>query len=83
VLPGDVLRWNGFSLQRGPGPDKPRWFIYLGDNGRFSVPAILFALTSTTQLDDFEPGAPRAGRRVVRFEPTPLSPFTFHGTMSR
>jgi hypothetical protein len=75
MLPGDVLRWNEFSLQKGPGPDKARWFIYLGDNGRFIVPAVLFAVTTTTQLEAFEPEGPRAGHRVVRFDPAPSSPF--------
>jgi len=75
VSPGDVIRWDNFSLQKGPGEDKARWFVFLGDNGRFEVPAVLFALTATTQLHYYEARGARAGRKVVYFEPSPASPF--------
>jgi hypothetical protein len=76
MSPGDVLRWNEFELQRGPGPDKARWFIVLGQTGVFIVPTIIFSVTPTTQLTQFTPGSPREGRRVVRFSATPASPFS-------
>ena len=75
MIPGDVLRWNAFNLQKGPGPIKPRWFVYLGDNGVFAVPAVLFSVTSTTQLAEYEEGKARAGRKVVQFKASPASPF--------
>ena len=76
MVPGDVLRWKEFELKRGTGPDKPRWFVFMGDNGKFVCPAVLFLLTSTTQMHYYKEGESRAGRHIVKFEATPASPFS-------
>lgn len=76
MVPGEVIRWDNFQLQKGPGPDKARWFIALGDTGLLHCPAILFTLTTTTQVHHFAQDGKYQKRRVVRFEKTPKSPFS-------
>ena len=63
MKPGTVFRWREFLYPKFGGESKARWFIYLGDTGPFSTPILAHICTTTTSLDDFEPGGNRANHR--------------------
>ncbi|MFW6137804.1 MAG: hypothetical protein ACOC7U_01390 [Spirochaetota bacterium] len=71
---GTVFKWNDFPDRRLGGELKPRWFVYLGDTGKFRTPVIAHINTTTTQLLDFQPGGKRYGHihNIFKAEETPF-----------
>ncbi len=48
MKPGTVFKWNNFPVPQFGGPQKPRWFIYLGGTGYFITPEQAHFSTTTT-----------------------------------
>ncbi|GAB6280224.1 MAG: hypothetical protein STSR0007_02830 [Thermovirga sp.] len=71
---GDVFLWDQYP-HNTEGEHKARWFIYLGefkespDPFDDTVPVMIIAPTTTTQLHYYEPGESRAGHPHIRFTP--------------
>lgn len=64
---GDVIWWNEFPYPKGVGI-KARWFICLGRSSVFHTPVFTYLCTTTTQIEKFESGGPRAGHALKRFD---------------
>lgn len=71
---GTVIKWNNFHDRQYEGEVKPRWFVYMGDTGPFSVFRIAYLFTTTGQVDKFAPGGQREGHTHCSFSPQ-TSPF--------
>ena len=57
---GDVIRWNNFPDPRySQPPGKARWFICLGKSSSITPPVMVYIHTTTTQIQNFQPGGPR------------------------
>jgi hypothetical protein len=70
LKPGTVFKWNRFPYPKYGGEIKARWFIYLGDTGLLLTPIIAHLCTTTTSLEDFEPGGKRASHRSFLIKKT-------------
>jgi len=58
---GDILLWRRFPYPRDPASEKKdRYFAFLGYSSRLSPPIIAYLCTTTTKLDHYSPGGPRA-----------------------
>lgn len=62
-----VIRWNNFEDRRKGGDIKPRWFIYLGDSGYFSIQLVIYICTTTTKESDFQKGGKRENHSYIKF----------------
>ncbi|HBL52811.1 MAG TPA: hypothetical protein DHO02_02750 [Syntrophaceae bacterium] len=72
---GTLLRWNHFPWPRYGTEIKPRWFIYLGDNGPFAQIAFVYLATTTTQIEHFKSGGARNGHNHFKFETRQFASF--------
>ncbi|MCX7030757.1 MAG: hypothetical protein NTU62_11655 [Spirochaetes bacterium] len=58
---GDILLWRRFPHPRDPASEKKdRYLAFLGYSSRLSPPIIAYLCTTTTKLEHYKPGAPRA-----------------------
>jgi hypothetical protein len=64
---GTVIKWHNFLFPRYGGEIKSRWFICLGDSGKFADPIFVYLCTATTQLQEFSPGGKRERHTICRF----------------
>jgi len=65
---GDIFKWNNFPDPRIGTTIKPRWFIYLGETGYLSQIQFLYLSTTTTQIQDFQPGGKRSSHDKFTFK---------------
>ena len=64
---GDVIRWNDYPYPND-GPEKARWFIYLGRTSIATTPTFAYLCTTTTKREKFNPGGPRSGHAHKIFD---------------
>ncbi|MCX6090695.1 MAG: hypothetical protein NTX88_10090 [Candidatus Atribacteria bacterium] len=58
---GDVIRWNNFPDPRySQPPGKARWFVCLGKTSSVTPSVMIYIHTTTTQIQHYPPGGPRA-----------------------
>lgn len=75
MQPGSVFRWDNFPLPKDNGKEKARWFVHLGCTGIYVCPAVIYLVTSTTQIQHYVPGGSRARNLAIRVDPAPATPF--------
>jgi hypothetical protein len=64
---GTVIKWHNFPFPRYGGGIKARWFVCLGDSGKFADSLFVYLCTATTQLQEFGPGGKRERHTICRF----------------
>ena len=65
---GSVFRWDDFPYGRYGDGDKARWFVCVGFTGAFAQTALIYSYTTTSQLQNFEPGGIRHGHSHFIFK---------------
>ena len=74
MIAGTVIKWNNFPNPRYGDEIKPRWFVCLGNSGLLASPTVVYLSTTTTNMEDFNPGGKRERHTICRFSSN-RSPF--------